>query len=344
MKIPVNNPCCICGSTDSALLFEREYAQHRYPGLFAMRRCGGCGLLFNSPRLDGENLRELYQRNYYFFKRNDVREFGRIVDMYAHTIALVDGAVRRRSVLEIGSAKGYLLAVLKELGWETLGVEVSREAAAYARSRFGLQVFEGMLEDYLQSSARRTFPLVLAIDVIEHVPDPDRFVACAAEVVEPGGLFIIDTPNGAARDIDVQGPAWYGFNPFHIFLFSAGNLTRLLEQHGFVVDRAFSYRNSLSGDKNASQPRKRHMTQGWTGAVRRSLSLGQIGRRGHQRLQQIRSALGRSAALRNAVQRARHCPSYLESEDCHAELAAARKGVNLLVIARRAGASDDRPR
>lgn len=59
MKIVTNNPCLLCGSADSQLLFETEYTPYNYPGKFAMRKCSKCGLLFNSPRLPDEDLRDL---------------------------------------------------------------------------------------------------------------------------------------------------------------------------------------------------------------------------------------------------------------------------------------------
>ena len=116
MKITVNKPCFVCGSTNSQLLFETEYPSHHYPGKFAIRKCNKCGLLFNSPRLPDEELSNLYDGNYYFFQRHDLDEFRRISDVFLRTVSLIQNGVIERRVAEIGSAKGYLLALLKRLG------------------------------------------------------------------------------------------------------------------------------------------------------------------------------------------------------------------------------------
>ncbi len=44
-----------------------------------------------------------------------------------------------------------------------------------------------------------SFDGVYSINVLEHVPDPARFVAETARVLKPGGLFLAITPNGDAE-------------------------------------------------------------------------------------------------------------------------------------------------
>lgn len=134
---------------------------------------------------------------------------------------------------------------MKKLGWKVQGLDISAIAADFAKRKLKVPTELGMLEDYIKKtrSEKRTFPLVLAIDVIEHVLYPKQFIEDVSGIVAPGGTLIIDTPNGNAANIVSQGEKWKGFNPFHIFLFSVENLTNLLSEHGFVVDKAFSYGN-----------------------------------------------------------------------------------------------------
>ena len=194
-----NEPCCICRSTRSELAWETSYPEHAYPGSFQLRRCGGCGLLFNSPRLDPEELGKLYGRSYYFFNRPDAREFDRAVPMYRRSVALIADQIAEKRSLDIGGGRGYLPALLKQLGWSSKSVEISQNASDYARQKFDLDVFTGTIEQYAAAPERETFPLVTAIDVIEHVPDPVAFVTAAASVVQSGGRLIIDTPNAASK-------------------------------------------------------------------------------------------------------------------------------------------------
>ena len=321
-------PCDVCGQSHSELLWTTTWPEHRYPGTFAMRRCAGCGLLFNSPRLDDEQLGALYGRNYYFFNRSDARELSRAVAMYQRTVALVADQISDKRSLDIGTGRGYLPAVVKRLGWDARGVEISSGAAEYARQRFGLDVFTGTIEQYADSPQAQRFPLVTAVDVIEHVPSPRAFVQAIARVVESGGRVIIDTPNAAARNIEPKRLEWPGFNPFHIYLFNVQNLGKLLESSGFAVERAFSYHNA---------PQTRSMTDSIRGGLKRFGLAGPAARAFF-----MLKGLGGSSSngtidahADSAVAQIRSTPSWDQTEDATATLARDCAGDNIVVIARR---------
>ena len=245
MKVEANKPCCVCNCLDSEELFAGQFENHKYPGTFYLRRCCECGLIFNSPRLPDNEFPELYQASYYFHKRDNIGEFKRIAEMYRRTVALVQHSIDEKDVLEIGSAKGYLLAVMRKFGWTVQGMDLSENAASFANSVLHVPTSVGTMEANVEkyTSENRKFSLVLAIDLIEHVLYPQQFVDCLGRIVKDEGILIIDTPNGSSANIDYHKLKWKGFNPFHIFLFSVNNLTVLLRKYGFEIEKVFSYDN-----------------------------------------------------------------------------------------------------
>lgn len=330
-----NEPCCVCGETRSLLVQETTYPEHGYPGSFCLRRCGGCSLLFNSPRLDNHELAQLYGNNYYFFNRPDAAELKRIPPMYARTVALVGEEFEEndRRSLDIGSGRGYFPAVLKRLGWDAHGVEISRDAANYARQRFGLEtIFTGTIEQFAGES-QQPFPLVTAIDVIEHVPAPQSFAQALSTVVRPGGLAIIDTPNAAAYNTRVDGAAWKGFNPFHIYLFNISNLRQLLAANGFEVEQAFSY-NNAPADRDGKPLAERLRAV----AINAARSMGVIGpaARTYFKIKSLtKQKTDVEPHVADAVERIRNSPTYLQTHDAQEALAREATGDNIVVIARR---------
>jgi 2-polyprenyl-3-methyl-5-hydroxy-6-metoxy-1,4-benzoquinol methylase len=260
--VDVNLPCCICGSEASREFARPDVRRWGQTTEFVLRRCEHCGLVFNSPRLADDALADLYRSNYYIFDRPPDAEAARMVDCYRRTVAHLP-AEARGSLLEVGSAKGYMLAILGRLGWRVTGVELSAAAAADARAIFGLEVFTGTLEQFRHADSRR-FNVVLAQDVLEHVPDPADFLAGLAASLAPGGWLIVDTPNVGYRHVPSLGARWRGFNPFHIYLFEQHTLRRAVESAGLRVRTLGSYNDlpaeqSLLGPPPAS-PRFRWMT------------------------------------------------------------------------------------
>jgi SAM-dependent methyltransferase len=173
---------------------------YEFGGSFPLVECAGCGLRFLAVQPTGEGLASLYSAEYF---QRDFR-CGRSAVAYsseetfrAENQSLLDAFERLgpdprdarvpRSLLEVGSAGGWLLKHARERGWRVLGVELSAEAVAQARS-LGLEVFHG---DLLAAAlAPAAFDLVYMGDVLEHVPDCRAALVEVARVLRPGGHFL----------------------------------------------------------------------------------------------------------------------------------------------------------
>ena len=334
MKITVNKPCFVCGSTNSQLLFEREYPSLHYSGKFAIRKCYKCGLLFNSPRLPDEELCNLYDANYYFFQRHDLDEFQRTSDVFLRTVALIQNEIIERRVAEIGSARGYLLALLKRLGWSVQGIEISAEASEYAISRFGVPTFTGTIEDYSNSNHKDIFPVVLAIDIIEHVPNPIYFLNSVDKILSNKGLLVIDTPNGNSQNIEYLGSKWEGFNPFHIYVFSSHILQSLLINMGYSIEKCFSYGNKREyNSTNSEELKLKEILQSLLLRLGVFYPIKFVYRRltnlAKQREKDVESLFS------NAIEIIRNSPTYLDTDDTRDDLAKEIRGDNIVIIARK---------
>ncbi len=332
MKHVVNDPCQVCGASASRLLHSLAWPEFGYPGEFAIRECSGCGLLFNSPRLGGERLAELYGAGYYVFQERERDAFERIAQLARQTLAVAEPSCPAREVLEVGSAKGYMLALLRTRGWRVQGVELSAAACRHARRRFGLAVHCGTLESWRQSPAFRPFPVLLTTDVVEHVPDPDAFVRDLFASLTPGGLLVVGTPNADSDHRQRHAANWLGFNPFHIYLFSRATLGRLLERQGFVIERAYTYAN---GDPQPAAARSatRRLLRGALDAT----GLLPAARASRTLLSGLteRPAFALAANLRHAQALFETAPGYLQTEDGRSPRRDHCRGDNLVIFARR---------
>ena len=328
MKNEVNRPCIVCGRSQSRLLHALRFPWVGYPGNFDMRECTGCGLLFNSPRLADAQIERLYDAGYYVFRERERDAVRRVAQLASQTIGVAQQFSDAREVLEVGCAKGYMMALLQARGWSVRGVEIAAEAAEFARRRFGIDVFTGTLEAWVAAPSFAPAPMVLSTDVIEHVSDPPAFLRAMRCAVAPRGWLVLGTPNADSDHRRAHQASWLGFNPFHIFLFSRATLSRLLLEAGFDVVQAYTYTN---GDPPAPQP-----STGVRHAVRTVAHVSGLLPMARRARDSMLALADRPASAQTLLDESEaDLSAYLSSDDARSQRRMACRGNNLVVIARR---------
>lgn len=79
---------------------------------------------------------------------------------------------------------------------------------------------------------------VITMEVLEHVADPDRFVAELVRIGRPGALYLISVPDERAEAVQRQvAPPAYWRPPNHLRVFAAGELEALLTRHGLCIEK-----------------------------------------------------------------------------------------------------------
>lgn len=102
------------------------------------------------------------------------------------------------SVLDIGCGGGLMSEPLTRLGCRVTGIDADDAALAVAREHareqdLAIDYRAESLEALAKKKAR--FDAVLALEVVEHVTDPEQFLGLASRLVEPGGALILSTLN-----------------------------------------------------------------------------------------------------------------------------------------------------
>lgn len=134
------------------------------------------------------NHQESYRRNETyaeFLASWDAAFYGK----YADTLKPAAAGAR---VLDVGCGVGQVVARLTHAGYETYGVDVSEPNIERARQVSPkCQLYDGRhlpFED-------KFFASVGALNVLEHVDEPEAFIAELARAVEIGGRIVLSSPN-----------------------------------------------------------------------------------------------------------------------------------------------------
>lgn len=261
--------CRLCGHG-----VERIFSGHlayAAPGRFDIYECDGCDTRFAWPLASSAALYEQIYRvaaslpGYDRYERLRIALAGSVrpldllaggEDVYwgvreALKPLLSSGSHPR--VLEIGSGMGYLTYALHRQGCDVFGIDHSVEAVRRATSTFG-PLYRVAPAESLSEAGLGLFDAVISTEVIEHLEDPAGFVRDAADLLAPGGLLILTTPN---RELYPRDLAWHTDPaPVHLWWFSKTSLRRIAWMCGlqptFIDFSAF--RGRRRGPAHASKP------------------------------------------------------------------------------------------
>jgi SAM-dependent methyltransferase len=253
--------CPICHAADSA---PYAFCQDRLFGLaqgkFQLYRCLKCGCVFIDPIPDHSVLASWYPLEYWWSEASGsdspwARLFRRLESVHRdfvtadHVRFLVScaekNAPRGRLLLDIGCGSGTFLHLAGQRGFVPHGMDASGRAVEIAHKQYGFPARQGEIGKDVWGGRR--FDFITMFHVLEHLPDPRRGLEYARNLLEPGGILILQMPNMNSIQARVFRDRWYGLDvPRHIINFSPKALSLLLEEMGFTFEQSsrFSLRDN----------------------------------------------------------------------------------------------------
>lgn len=141
------------------------------------------------------------------------------------------GFGKAHKLLDYGCGSGGFVRFLREEGYE---------------NAHGFDEYSPGWDDKSVLSSRYDF--ILSQDVLEHVPDPWTFLRTLRELVVPGGVISLGTPNAEAIDLaNPEARVHTLHQPYHRNIFSKQMLVSLGDALGWQLSRYYPtmYANTL---------------------------------------------------------------------------------------------------
>jgi len=138
-------------------------------------------------------------------------------------------------VVDIGCGYGWLLDYF-DTAKRVCGSDISEHAIEVAKKRSPQREFK--VADIQNGVAfDNKFDLVLAINVIEHLPNPAAGIKAISEALNPGGITLVHLPtiNNAFNKWEYK--YLYDSDPTHIYRPKGSEIRRMFEENGLITLR-----------------------------------------------------------------------------------------------------------
>ena len=136
-----------------------------------------------------------------------------------------------RRVLDFGCGTGYGAHRIASECADIVGVDISDSAIAFAREKYRADNLDfrqiKSVEDAPLPFPDGSFDVVLSFQVIEHVPDADRYLSEVRRVLAADGMLIVATPDRSTRLLPGQRP----WNRYHLIEYRPADFADVMSRH-----------------------------------------------------------------------------------------------------------------
>lgn len=232
--------CVVCNSPTKLLIKDLFDDRYGAPNYFSIYECQKCGFGRVDPVLSKKEIGEFYRKYYPLSKYNSnvIKSNANVPNRLLSYLFGIDNTTHwlvknNSNVMDIGSGSGQSLLEIQKLGSMAYGVEPDPSAQKIAK-KLKLNVFKGFLSD--NPFPKIKFDYITGSQVIEHEPDPLKFLKIAKSKLNLNGQVILSFPNHNSIFRKIFGKKWVNWHvPYHVNFFNKNSFTRLAKNAGLKV-------------------------------------------------------------------------------------------------------------
>lgn len=273
------NACPYCGSSRRILAYRdvQDWTFRCAPGKWNYWGCQGCGTLYLDPRPTKESVGRAYAtyythgaswlrklsaagktpiRNLCYFAWHGIELHPRIslpkfmfpaLAIFRQRIASPSFILQKLNQLpkgrlvDVGCGDGLFLEAGRQLGWDTLGIELDPEAVRVAR-KAGHEVVHGTHEAL--AAFENEVDCIICSHVIEHVHNPNFLLSAVSRALKMGGVALVSLPNAGSVVLQAVSENWRGLEaPRHLAIPRYESFREMTCQYGLSMEASFVSRH-----------------------------------------------------------------------------------------------------
>jgi len=241
-------PCYYCGSESSTELVTAQDDLTGKPGSFRFVTCRECGLAYQNPRINIEEIKKYYDDEYIAHRKKT--DWGPLTWFYEYAMDRHDrqknGIIRRyvkltpqSEALDVGCGAGTFLAKIHALyGVRVTGVDFKdlSHYPGFEKIEFHCGLF------YEQEIGADRFDLLTMWHFLEHDYDPIRTLNKARTALKSEGRLVIEVPRLDSLTFRLFHERWPGLQaPQHTVLYTKEMLLKFVAKAGLEIVNYLPY-------------------------------------------------------------------------------------------------------
>src|SRR5437870_5680359 len=147
---------------------------------------------------------------------------------HLHRYAYASTLVKDKRVLDLACGEGYGSKMLSASAASVVGIDIDGSVVSHAAEKYGggnLEFISGSITA-VPIPENHSFDVIVCFEAIEHIEDQERLLGEVTRLLQPGGLFIVSTPNKVVYHDESEEE-----NPFHVKELYFEEFQQLLARH-----------------------------------------------------------------------------------------------------------------
>jgi len=196
-----NRPCPSCGSADTAFLGEVQKTMHQQFSFerFSMQRCPSCEMIFLGQELARDDFAAMYEQSLQFdgsvYRDQETIRIAKEYygSCYRKLISEIGTVPTDARVLEVGAGRAWMCMVADEIG---KAIAVAQDVTAECATEcpwVDIYVVGEITDPRIREFG--PYDVISITHVIEHVPQPVKFLAALRSLLHERGRMFVTAPH-----------------------------------------------------------------------------------------------------------------------------------------------------